>query len=67
MALSLVGRIVLPLGCRLHPYHRALRDAAQAKIAAYSAAQSAGREFIEQTIPEVDPSAVESLRATAQK
>ena len=36
-------------------------------IAAYNAAQSAGRQFIEQTIREVDPSAVESLRATAQK
>jgi hypothetical protein len=36
-------------------------------IAAYNGAQSAGRQFIEQTIREVDPSAVESLRATAQK
>jgi hypothetical protein len=35
-------------------------------IAAYNAAQSAGRQFIEQTIREIDPSAVESLRATAQ-
>ena len=36
-------------------------------IAAYNAAQSAGRQFIEQTIREIDPSAVESLRASAQK
>jgi hypothetical protein len=35
-------------------------------IAAYNAAQSAGRQFIEQTIREIDPSAVEWLRATAQ-
>jgi hypothetical protein len=36
-------------------------------ITAYSAAQSAGRQFIEQTIREVEPSAVDSLRVTAQK
>jgi hypothetical protein len=36
-------------------------------FAAYAAAPSAGRQFIEQTIREIDPSAVESLRATAQK
>ena len=32
-------------------------------VAAYNGAQSAGRQFIEQTIREIDPSAVESLRA----
>jgi hypothetical protein len=36
-------------------------------VAAYNAAGSAGRQFIEQTIREIDPSAVESLRATTQK
>jgi hypothetical protein len=36
-------------------------------IAAYNAAQSAGRQFIEQTVREIDPSAVETLRATTQK
>jgi len=36
-------------------------------IAAYSAAPSAGRQFIEQTVREIDPSTVESLRATTQK
>jgi hypothetical protein len=36
-------------------------------VAAYNAAPSAGRQFIEQTIREIDPSAVESLRATTQK
>ena len=36
-------------------------------IAAYNAAQSAGRQFIEQTIREIDPSAVESLRAIRAK
>ena len=36
-------------------------------VAAYNAAESAGRQFIEQTIREIDPSAVESLRATAQR
>jgi hypothetical protein len=36
-------------------------------VAAYNAASSAGRQFIEQTIREIDPSAVESLRATTQK
>jgi hypothetical protein len=36
-------------------------------VAAYIAAPSAGRQFIEQTIREIDPSAVESLRASAQR
>jgi hypothetical protein len=36
-------------------------------IAAYNAAQPAGKQFIEQTIREIDPSAVESLRAAAKK
>jgi hypothetical protein len=36
-------------------------------VAAYNAAPSAGRQFIEQTIREIDPSAVESLRASAQR
>jgi hypothetical protein len=36
-------------------------------VAAYNAASSAGRQFIEQTIREIDPSGVESLRASAQK
>jgi hypothetical protein len=36
-------------------------------VAAYIAAQPAGRQFIENAIREIDPSAVESLRATAQK
>jgi hypothetical protein len=35
-------------------------------VAAYNAAPSAGRQFIEQTIREIDPSVVESLRANAQ-
>ena len=35
-------------------------------IAAYDAAPSLGRQLIEQTIREIDPSAVESLRARAQ-
>ena len=35
-------------------------------VAAYNAAPSVGRQFIEQTIREIDPSAVESLRANAQ-
>jgi hypothetical protein len=34
--------------------------------AAYNAASSAGRQFIEKTIGEIDPAAVESLRATTQ-
>ena len=36
-------------------------------VAAYNAASSVGREFIEQTIREIDPSAAESLRASAQR
>ena len=36
-------------------------------IAAYNVAQPAGRQFIEQTVREIDPSAVEWLRASAQK
>jgi hypothetical protein len=36
-------------------------------VAAYNAASSAGRQFIEQTVGEIDPSAVNSLRAAAQK
>jgi hypothetical protein len=36
-------------------------------VAAYNAASPAGRQFIEQTIREIDPSAVELLRATTQK
>jgi hypothetical protein len=36
-------------------------------IAAYNAAQSAGRQLIEQTVSEIDPAAVESLRANTQK
>ena len=36
-------------------------------IAAYNAAQSAGRRLIEQTVREIDPVAVESLRANTQK
>jgi len=36
-------------------------------VAAYIAAPSAGRQFIEQTIREIDPSTVELLRATTQK
>jgi hypothetical protein len=36
-------------------------------IAAYNAAQSAGRQLIEQTVREIDPAAVESLRANTQK
>src|SRR6516165_9387373 len=35
-------------------------------VAAYNAAPSAGRQFIEQTIREIDPSAAEALRASAQ-
>jgi hypothetical protein len=35
-------------------------------VAAYNAAPSVGRQFIEQTIREIDPSAAESLRANAQ-
>jgi hypothetical protein len=35
-------------------------------VAAYDAASSAGRQLIEQTIRELDPSAAESLRASAQ-
>jgi hypothetical protein len=35
-------------------------------VAAYNAAPSVGRKFIEQTIREIDPSAAESLRASAQ-
>ena len=35
-------------------------------VAAYNAAPSAGRQFIEQTIREIDPAAAESLRASAQ-
>jgi hypothetical protein len=37
-----------------------------ATVAAYNAASSAGRQLIEKTIGEIDPSAVESLRATMQ-
>jgi hypothetical protein len=36
-------------------------------VAAYNAATSLGRDFIEQTIREIDPSAVESLRRSAQR
>jgi hypothetical protein len=35
-------------------------------VAAYNAASSVGRQFIEQTVREIDPSAVESLRANTQ-
>jgi len=35
-------------------------------VAAYKAASPAGRQFIEQTIREIDPSAAESLRVSAQ-
>jgi hypothetical protein len=35
-------------------------------FAAYNVASSGGKQFIEQTIREIDPSAVESLRAAAQ-
>jgi hypothetical protein len=35
-------------------------------VAAYNAAPSVGRQFIEQTIREIDPSAAESLRGSAQ-
>jgi hypothetical protein len=35
-------------------------------VAAYNAAPPAGRQFIERTIGEIDPSAVESLRAATQ-
>jgi hypothetical protein len=35
-------------------------------VAAYNAAPSVGRQFIEQTIREIDPSAAESLRVSAQ-
>jgi hypothetical protein len=35
-------------------------------VAAYNAASSMGRQLIEQTIRELDPSAAESLRASAQ-
>jgi hypothetical protein len=35
-------------------------------VAAYNAAPPAGRQFIEKTTGEIDPSAVESLRATMQ-
>jgi hypothetical protein len=35
-------------------------------VAAYNAAPSVGRQFIEQTIREIDPSAAESLRASTQ-
>jgi hypothetical protein len=36
-------------------------------LAAYKVASPGGRQFIEQTIREIDPSGVESLRASAQK
>jgi hypothetical protein len=36
-------------------------------VAAYKAASPAGRQFIEQSIRQIDPSAAESLRASAQK
>ena len=36
-------------------------------VAAYDAAPSVGRQFIEQTIREIDPSAAESLKASAQR
>jgi hypothetical protein len=36
-------------------------------IAAYKAAQPTGRQFIEQAIRDIDPSALESLRGSAQK
>jgi hypothetical protein len=35
-------------------------------VAAYNASPSVGRQFIEQTIREIDPSAAESLRASSQ-
>jgi hypothetical protein len=38
-----------------------------AVLAAYNAASSGGRQFIEQTIREIDPSAVESLRTATQR
>jgi hypothetical protein len=38
-----------------------------ALIAAYNAAPSMGRQFIEQTIREIDPAAAESLRGSAQR
>jgi hypothetical protein len=38
-----------------------------ALIAAYNAAPSVGRQFIEQTIREIDPAAAESLRGSAQR
>jgi hypothetical protein len=36
-------------------------------VAAYNAAPSVGRQFIEQTIREIDPSAAESLRSGARR
>ena len=36
-------------------------------VEAYNAASPAGRSFIEQSIRDVDPSAVDSLRTGAQK
>jgi hypothetical protein len=35
-------------------------------VAAYDTASSAGRQFIEQTLREIDPSAADSLRASPQ-
>jgi hypothetical protein len=35
-------------------------------VAAYNTASSAGRQFIEQTVREIDPSAADSLRASPQ-
>jgi hypothetical protein len=42
-------------------------NAKSAIVAAYNAAQLAGRQLIEQTVREIDPTAVESLRVTTQK
>ena len=36
-------------------------------VAAYNAAPLSGRRFIEQTIRDIDPSAAESLRGSAQR
>jgi hypothetical protein len=42
-------------------------NAKSAIITAYNAAQPAGRQLIEQTVREIDPTAIESLRVTTQK
>ena len=43
------------------------RQEKSAMVAAYNVAQPAGKRFIEQVVREIDPSALEWIRASTQK